>query len=178
MRIISGSLKGRVFAEPHGFKTHPMSEKIRGALFNTLGDIEDLTVLDAFAGSGALSFEAASRGATKIVAIEKDGAAHSVIEKNLKDLNLQSAVKVIRANAGGWSLHNLERKFDIVLMDPPYKDLQYSLLEKLINRHVNKNGLAVLSLPGQIEIPAFDNVTVISNKNYGDAQLVFYRKIK
>ena len=62
MRIIAGSLGGRVFKAPSGHRTHPMSEKIRGAIFNALGDISDLTVLDAFTGSGALCFEAVSRG--------------------------------------------------------------------------------------------------------------------
>jgi 16S rRNA (guanine966-N2)-methyltransferase len=77
VRIIAGSLKGRTFSEPHGHRTHPMSEKVRGALFNALGDIEGLTFLDAFAGSGALSFEAASRGAKSVIAIDKDGPAYS-----------------------------------------------------------------------------------------------------
>jgi 16S rRNA (guanine966-N2)-methyltransferase len=58
MRIIAGELKGRNIQEPYGHRTHPMSEKVRGAVFNALGDIEGLAVLDAFAGTGALSFEA------------------------------------------------------------------------------------------------------------------------
>jgi 16S rRNA (guanine966-N2)-methyltransferase len=178
MRIIAGSLKGRIFNEPHGHHTHPMSEKVRGALFNTLGDIEGLTVLDAFAGSGALSFEAASRGAAKVAAIDKDTAAHSVIERNIKDLQLAKTVHVSKANAGGWSIHNMEKKFDIVLLDPPYDDLQTNLLQKLINRHVKKGGLAVLSYPGKIAAPDFERAEVAATKKYNDAQLVFYRKIK
>src|SRR4051794_1002965 len=102
MRIIAGTLKGRIFQESHGHRTHPMSDKVRGALFNTLGDIEGLTFLDAFAGSGALSFEAASRGAKNVIAIDKDSSAHFVIEKNVKELGLQKHVHVSRANTGGW----------------------------------------------------------------------------
>jgi len=176
MRIIAGSLKGRVFAEPHGHKTHPMSEKIRGALFNALGDIEGLAVLDAFAGSGALSLEAASRGAAKVTAIDKDRAAHSVIEKNIEELGLKKVVHVSRANTSGWSIHNMEKKFDILLLDPPYEELQINLMQRLINRHVKKNGLAVLSYPGKEVFPAFERVEVVASKDYGDAQLVFYRK--
>ena len=70
MRIIAGDLKGREFKSPRGRTTRPMSEKTRGALFNTLGDIEGLSVLDGFAGSGALVFEAISRGAVSALAIE------------------------------------------------------------------------------------------------------------
>src|SRR3954451_4433743 len=120
MRIIAGHLKGRLIQTPHGHKTHPMSDKMRGALFNVLGDIEGLTFLDAFAGSGALVFEAASRGAKSVTAIDRDTSAHKVLEQNAKDLGLKS-VKVVRANTGGWSIHNAEKSFDILLLDPPYQ---------------------------------------------------------
>ena len=176
MRIIAGKLGGRILHEPAGHKSHPMSEKIRGALFNSLGDIEGLSVLDAFAGSGALAFEAASRGAKLVVAIDKDRTAHTVIEKNQAELGLKKAVKVIRANSGGWSDHNMEKKFDILFLDPPYQQLQFNLMQKLIKRHLRSSGLAVLSFPGHTAAPDLDGVKLISDKNYGDAQLVFYRK--
>jgi 16S rRNA (guanine966-N2)-methyltransferase len=178
MRIIAGSLKGQQFQTPHGHRTHPMSDKVRGALFNVLGDIEGLTFLDAFAGSGALAFEAASRGAKSVVAIDKDTSAHRIIEQNIKDLHLQKIVKVSKANTGGWSIHNMEKKFDIVILDPPYDELQSELLDRLVKRHVKKGGLAVLSYPGRKEYPAFEGCEVAVAKDYGDAQVVFYRKIK
>ena len=171
-------MKGREFKTPHGHRTHPMSDKVRGALFNVLGDIEGLTVLDAFAGSGALAFEAASRGAKAVTAIDRDISAHTVIERNVKDLRLSDAVKVSKANTAGWSIHNMEKRFDIVLLDPPYEDLQPNLLGRLIKRHVKKGGLAVLSYPGGLEAPEFEDTEVAADKNYGDAQLVFYRRIK
>lgn len=167
----------REFKTPHGHKTHPMSDKARGALFNVLGDIEGLTFLDAFAGSGALSFEAISRGAASVVAIEKDRAAHSVIDQNVKDLRVGDKVHVVRANAGGWSIHNMEKKFDIILLDPPYDQLQMEVLQTLVNRHVKKGGLAVLSFPGHVAIPDFEGLKVVTDKNYGDAQLLFYKKL-
>jgi 16S rRNA (guanine966-N2)-methyltransferase len=178
MRIIAGKLKGQQFQTPHGHHTHPMSDKVRGALFNILGDVDGLTFLDAFAGSGALAFEAASRGAKSVVAIDQDRAAHAITERNVKDLHLQQSVKVIKANTGGWSLHNMEKKFDIIILDPPYEELQTTLLERLIKRHIKSNGLVVLSYPGHVKPPEFDGTETVAVKNYGDAQLVFYRKIK
>lgn len=178
MRIIAGSLKGQQFQAPHGHKTHPMSDKIRGALFNILGDVEDLSFLDVFAGSGGLAFEAISRGASSVIAIDKDSSAHRTIENNIKELHLQKRIHLSRANAAGWSIHNMERKFDIILLDPPYDEVNLNLLQRLINRHIKKNGLAVLSYPGHQEIPEFEGVEQIMQKNYGDAQLVFYRKTK
>jgi 16S rRNA (guanine966-N2)-methyltransferase len=179
MRVIAGNLRGQQFVSPHGHNTHPMSDKVRGALFNILGDIEGLTFLDAFAGSGALAFEAASRGAKSIVAIDKDSAAHKVITQNVKDLHLQKLVHVTSANVGGWSIHNMEKKFDIVLLDPPYDELQPNLLGRLARRHVKTGGLAVLSYPGNAkELPELPGCQIVEQKNYGDAQLVFYRKAK
>lgn len=178
MRVIAGSLKGREFKSPHKKSTHPMSDKVRGALFNVLGDIAGLTFLDAFSGTGALAFEAASRGAKTVVAIEKDRAAHSTLDENVKELRLNRIVKAVRANTAGWSIHNMEKKFDVVILDPPYDEIQIGLLQKMINRHVEPGGLAVLSCPGKTDFPEFDNTEIVSDKDYGDAQLVFYRKNK
>lgn len=176
MRIIAGSLKGHEIKSPHGHRTHPMSEKARGSLFNALGDIEGLTFLDAFAGSGALAFEAVSRGAKSAIAIDKDRAAHSSLDQNVKELKAAN-VKAIRANTGGWSIHNMEKQFDIVLLDPPYDDLQASLLERLAKRHVKAGGLAVLSYPGHLDtLPNFADFEAVARKDHGDIQLVFYRK--
>ena len=155
-----------------------MSDKVRGALFNVLGDIEGLSLLDAFAGSGALAFEAVSRGAKEAWAIEKDGPAHKIIEQNAKELMLGGRIHVVRANAGGWSIHNMERRFDVVILDPPYDQLQPNLLANLVKRHVRSGGLAVLSYPGKETAPEFEGAKILADKNYGDSQLVFYRKTK
>jgi 16S rRNA (guanine966-N2)-methyltransferase len=176
MRIISGKLKGRIFAEPHGHHTHPMAEKVRGALFNSLGDIEGLTVLDAFTGSGALCYEAISRGAKSAVAIERDPAVHKVVKESITRLDIESKVQAVRANAGGWSDHNMEKSFDIVILAPPYDDLQPNLLQKL-TKHLKKDGILVLDYPGKESPPELKWVKQILKKDYGDAQLVFYRKI-
>ena len=175
MRIIAGSMGGRTFESPKGRKTHPMSEKARGALFNTLGDIEGLSVFDPMAGSGALAFEAISRGASKALALELDKRAYQVIYDNTKNLKLEDRVKTLRANAKGWSNNNKDTKFDLVLLDPPYNDLDRQLIQKLSN-HAKKGGVVVLSWPGKEPTPPFDGLEEITAKNYGDNQLVFYRR--
>jgi len=177
MKVIAGSLKGREFKSPHGYKTHPMSDKARCALFNVLGDVEGLSFLDGFAGSGAIAFEAASRGAKSIIAIDKDSSAHRILEENVKGLGIK-CIKVVKANTGGWSIHNMEKRFDILILDPPYEDLQINLLERMVKRHLKPGGIAVLSYPGRETVPEFEKTEVAASKNYGDAQLVFYRKIK
>lgn len=176
MRIISGSLKGRRFNDPPRNTYNPMSEKMRGALFNTLGDIEGLTVLDPFGGTGAISFEAISRGAAGALVIEHDKRAHANIYKNIVLLDLADKVKAVRANASGWSDNNPDTKFDLLLMDPPYDNLQLPLIQKLIDRHLKKGNVAVMSAPGRVEPPAYSGVTPLAVKEYGDGQLAFYRK--
>jgi 16S rRNA (guanine966-N2)-methyltransferase len=175
MRIIAGRLGGRSFEAPRGHRTHPMGDKIRGALFNILGDIDGLTVLDAFAGSGALSFEAISRGAASALAIDIDKEAHQTIQANIALLGLNEQVIVMRKNVAGWSRNNKAKTFDLVLADPPYDDIRPQLLQSLVVQ-VKPDGLFVLSWPGSEPTRDFRNTTVLTTKSYGDAQLIFYRK--
>lgn len=174
MRIIAGRLGGRNFDGPRGRRTHPMSEKARGGLFSALGDIESLTVLDAFAGSGAISFEAISRGADVVTAVEIDKKTHQTLVKNAHTLQLELKIKNIRANVSAWSDKNPDQKFDIIICDPPYDDLKLALLQKLA-KHLVQNGVYVLSWPGKLELPAFQDLKLVKSKNYGDNQLVFYK---
>jgi 16S rRNA (guanine966-N2)-methyltransferase len=154
-----------------------MSDKMRGGLFGTLGDIKGLTVLDAFAGSGALSIEAISRGARSVVSIEADKTAHSTIQENLQSLAIEDRVKVVRAYAIAWSTRHAAEKFDLVFADPPYDKLPYRDLKHL-PRHVSDTGTLVLSWPGKMEILKLDGLQVVQNKHYGDGQLVFYQRIR
>lgn len=177
MRIIAGSLGGRTFDAPKTSKTHPMSERMRGALFNALGDIENLTVLDAFGGSGALSFEAISRGARSSLIADVDRTAHETITHNIKKLGVGNSVKAVRINISKWSGENAGSQFDLVLANPPFDSLKQALIERLV-RHVKPGGLLVLAWPTKGSAPKIPKLELvgIKEKNYGDAQLVFYRK--
>ena len=177
MRVITGWLGGRIFESPHGHRTHPMSDKIRGALFGVLGDIKGLSVLDAFSGSGALAIEAISRGASSAVAIEVDKGAHSIIIKNITALGIEDRVKAVRAFANSWSTRHQAELFDLVLLDPPYDNIPYRDL-KFMPRHLKDTGTMVLSWPGKAEVLKFEGLEIVQQKNYGDAQLVFFQKIR
>lgn len=177
MRVIAGSLGGRTFQSPGGHRTHPMSDKVRGALFNALGDIHGLTILDAFAGSGALSIEAISRGAASVLAIDIDKSAYLTTVANVETLGLKDHITVMRKNISGWSRNNQHRQFDIILADPPYNDIRPNVLQRLIPL-IKPGGLLVLSWPGSEPIREFASLEVVSHKTYGDAQLVFYRRIQ
>jgi 16S rRNA (guanine966-N2)-methyltransferase len=175
MRIIAGKLGGLTFDSPRGHRTHPMSDKIRGALFNMLGDIEGQSVADLFAGTGAISFEAISRGAASSVAIEADKVAYPVIVKNIETLKLDEQVKTHKMYVHSW-LNRTNKQFDIVVADPPYDDLVFKTLDKL-PEVVKPGGILVYSLPPNTRLLLPKTCEKISEKNYGDATLVFYRKV-
>lgn len=176
MRVVAGRLGGRIFDSPHTHRTHPMSEKARGAIFNALGDVSGLSVLDAYSGSGALAIEAVSRGAKHVLAIEVDIEAVKTIARNIDTLQLSEQIKCLRKNISGWSRNNADKTFDIVLADPPYDDIRPDVLERL-TAHVAPEGLYVLSWPGSEPIRQFQGFEIVANKNLGDIQLVFYRHI-
>lgn len=175
LRIIAGKWGGRLIQAPSGFATHPMGERVRAALFNKLGDITGKTALDAFAGSGALSFEAVSRGAASAVMIERDKKAQRIIAENIAALGAEDEVKLIKANCRAWSETSQGQLFDIILLDPPYNDVKLSTVS-LLTRHLKSNGLMVLSHPGRESAPTVNGVVVVDSSTYGDAALAIYRK--
>ena len=124
MRIIAGSRKGaRIFA-PKGLDTRPTGDRAREAAFNLIGPVDGARVLDLFAGSGAMGLEALSRGAAAVTFVERDRAAAEAIERNLDKLGLTGATVVrddaLRALAADAASG---RRYDLVLIDPPYRML-------------------------------------------------------
>ena len=177
VRVIAGKFGGRILDAPDTAKTHPMSERIRNALFNSLGDeVEGVTVLDAFAGSGAVGFEALSRGATSVVFLEKDRIAGKVIDKNIETLGCIDEARLIRASVAAWSKNNPDTQFDLIFADPPYHDTQFSTVTRLFS-HLKPGALMVLSHPGRGEAPTgTKGIVVVDNRSYGTASLTFFRR--
>lgn len=154
-----------------------MSDKIRGAIFNILGDIEDLTVLDAFAGSGALAFESLSRGASFATLIEIDKQAAQTCQQNIEVLGLGGSTKLVQANIKSWASNQTDLLFDIVMCDPPYDAVLESLIFH-IAKLVAPVGTLVLSWPISEPIPAINHMQVLQHKVYGNATLVFYQRMQ
>ena len=117
MRIIAGSRKGHNIYAPRGLDTRPTSDRVRENVFNILGPVDDATVLDLYAGSGAMGLEALSRGAAQAVFVDDDRNAVEAIERNLDKLRLRATVLCRDAIA---FLASEKRKYDLVLVDPPY----------------------------------------------------------
>jgi len=175
VRIIAGRFGKRIIEGSGTNRTHPMSERIKGSLFNIIGsEVEGAAVLDAFAGSGALGLEAISRGAASATFVERDRVAQRVIDKNITTLGLTDETKLIKAPVASW-LETTDQRFDIIFADPPFHDPQFSTAMKL-TKLLKPNGLMVLSYLGRGEVPTELGVVVVDNRSYGDAVLSFYRK--
>ncbi|MCA9324143.1 RsmD family RNA methyltransferase [Candidatus Saccharibacteria bacterium] len=174
MRVIAGEFKSRILKDPTGNRTHPMSEKVRGALFNSLGDITGLDVLDAFAGTGAVGIEALSRGAKRVWSVELDNDAFDVLQENRNRITDEDRMTVHRANVKSWLANQPELDFDLVLADPPYDAIGMKAIDACAGV-VKKGGLLVLSLPPAEHID-FKGLRKIDEKRYGNAKLVFYKR--
>ena len=131
MRIIAGTRKGHTIQAPAGRGTRPTSDRVRENIFNILGPVDDATVLDLYAGSGALGLEALSRGAASATFVERDPDAIRAIEHNLDKLRLRGTV--LRQDAIT-VLAGEKRKYDLVFLDPPYE--MYTDLEPQLARNL------------------------------------------
>ena len=119
VRIIGGQYRRRLLDFPGGTGLRPTPDSVRETLFNWLGqDLPGWTCLDLFAGSGALGFEAASRGAGRVIMIERDARASSALEKNRTALGA-AGIDILRADALAWLANNRET-FDLIFIDPPF----------------------------------------------------------
>ncbi|HEX5070370.1 MAG TPA: RsmD family RNA methyltransferase, partial [Vicinamibacterales bacterium] len=118
MRVIAGRLKGRRLQAPAGARVRPTSGSLRETLFNVLGPLDEMRVLDAFAGTGALGIEAYSRGAASITFIEQDPKALHVLRENVSHCGVEDACVIIRGDFMGARVD--ASRFDLVLLDPPY----------------------------------------------------------
>lgn len=174
IRVIAGKFGGRTLACPPGNRTHPMGERIRNAIFNSLGtSLEGARVLDAFAGTGAVGIEALSRGAASTTFVESDRVAQRVLSENLDSLRVRNTAQVIATTVSNW-LDTTSGTYDIIFADPPYHDTQAATVIRLATR-LAPNGMFVLSWPAQQDAPIIDGLTCISEKIYADAKIAMYR---
>lgn len=122
LHVLTGSAKGRKLKVPKGKGVRPTTGRVKKAIFDTLGDIRGLEVIDLFAGSGGLGIEALSRGVAHVTFIEKDPIVYRVLRDNLSLCGFLDRATLIRTPYKG-AIENLKKgnkKFDLILIDPPY----------------------------------------------------------
>jgi 16S rRNA (guanine966-N2)-methyltransferase len=177
MRIIAGTRKGaRIFA-PKG-QTRPTGDRVREAAFNLIGPVDDIAVLDLFAGSGAMGLEALSRGAATAVFVESDREALRTIERNLEKLRLTGAA-VVKTDARRALAAEAAagRRYDLVLVDPPYRmlDSLQPTLATYVPAILAEHGLVVVETPKR-QHPELPPLTERTSRTYGSVRLTLFER--
>ena len=185
VQIITGNYKRRKIKTP-GERTHPMGERERLALFNMISSyLLGATVVDAYAGSGALGIEALSRGAKSVIFIEKNPKAMQIIKENCAFLGIEKEKTVFYCGSVDMfckkssdakkkdSAFNSLRKVGIILADPPYDRFNLEEVGSLI-RFLAPKGILVLSHPD--EAPVLAEMQLLKTQQYASAHLSIYKK--
>ena len=183
MRIISGTFKGKKILEPKDIKTRPLKDLTKESIFNILNhsnkfkiDLEDSNILDLFSGVGSFGIECLSRGVKSVIFIENYNGVLPVLKKNLQNLKAIENYKIIEKDINnGKIFETLDKKFDIVFMDPPYKDKNLNLLlNNIKNENVlNENGVLVVHRHKNEKDLIPNKLKVIEEKKYGLSKIIF-----
>jgi 16S rRNA (guanine966-N2)-methyltransferase len=172
MRIIAGTNKGAKIFAPKTRDTRPTSDRVREAAFNLIGPVDGASVLDLFAGSGAMGLEALSRGAAAATFVENDREACRAIERNLDKLGLTGATVLCRDAIQ--ALVAAPRTYDLVLCDPPYGFTDAERLAPHLVRALAADGLLVYETSAREE-PDVKGLTPRTSRTYGSARLTLFQ---
>lgn len=175
MRIISGSLKGRRLNPPANLPVRPTTDMARESLFNILNnyvDYDDCTVMDLFAGTGAVSIEFISRGVREVTAIDINSACTDYIKHESTRLGINN-LHVVRADVFDL-LKRANRKFDIIFADPPYAVEELATLPELVFSHqlLTEDGIFILEHPREYSFEEHPNFW--QHRNYGKVNFTFF----
>jgi len=175
MRIIAGTHRGRRIAAPKGAHTRPTGDRVREALFDLVGPVDGASVVDLYAGSGALGLEALSRGAARCVFAETDPAASRVIRRNLEQLSIAGG-RIVQRDAAAFLRGEIAAgtRHELVLADPPYDrwaEVEPELAA-LLPSVIAPSGLAVVETSSRVE-PQLP-LDLVTSRRYGSARLTVF----
>jgi 16S rRNA (guanine966-N2)-methyltransferase len=173
VRIVAGARRGRRLKVPSAGEVRPTSEKVREAIFDVLGPVGDLDVLDLFAGTGAMGLEALSRGARSCVFVEQDSGAAGVLRSNIAALGYERVCRVVVSDyqQALRRLVQIETRFDLLFVDPPYRILAEVevTLKPLVSSLLSDSGVTVIE--GDRSSRATLDQTPLFERVYGDTRV-------
>jgi 16S rRNA (guanine966-N2)-methyltransferase len=179
VRIISGKYRGRKISPPAGFRARPTTDYARESLFNILNnriDFETVEVLDLFSGTGSISFEFASRGATAVHLVEKDSGNLSFIRRTINELKMRN-IRPLHIDVKAY-LKTCHYKYDVVFADPPYElpwlaELPELVIDASILKH---DGFFILEHPKSYHFAG--KKYFYEHRDYGSVNFSFFRADK
>lgn len=181
LRIIAGKYAKRNLHTLKSNATRPTSDKVKGSLFNSLGQFFDGgQVLDLYAGSGALGIEAVSRGYDSAVLVDISGQACQIIRKNVELTKEEDRFRVLKCsdNRAIKILNEEEKKFDLIFLDPPYaKQKIAKIMTKLLkNNLLSENALVVAETDEHDELPEVSGFSIIKDHQLGRTKVKVYKR--
>ncbi len=179
MRLTGGEARGRRLVSPRGTGTRPTSDRIRENLFNILGPLDGLRVLDLFCGAGTLGLEALSRGAREAWFVDASPLPLRALEASVVRLGFQGRVHVVRARLPGWlgRIHDHAGRFDLIMLDPPYGAPELQACLQILGRGnlLGEAGRVVAEHDRAQPIePAYGALCRVDIRRYGRTVLSFY----
>lgn len=181
MRVIAGTAKGHKLKSPDDMSTRPTTDRIKETLFNIIApDIADCNFLDLFCGTGAIGIEALSRGALKSTFVDNSIDTRKIIDYNLYHTKLYDRAKVYTEDVFSVlkKLSNLNEKFDIIFMDPPYLKGYVEKTLNLINETSILNGFIIVEHETKDNFKAPDNFKLIKQKIYKKTTMTFMEEFR
>lgn len=182
MRIVGGELRGRRLATPTTSQIRPTSDRTRESLFNILSnriELQGLRVIDLFAGTGALGFEAASRGASHVLFVEKGAEGRGLLRTNIENLSLQGTTRIFRRDATSLGDAGNIDPFHLAFLDPPYgKQLGEAAIASLLNGSwLEANALIVLEERTDCMPDSVPGCEALDRRVYGDTAIMLLRTL-
>ena len=180
MRVIAGTVKGFPIKMPKGTPTRPATELVRGAIFSILtSSVDDWSrVLDLFSGSGSLGIEALSRGAGSVDFVDQESRCCAIIKENLEKTGRLGKARV-HCTTVGRAINSFNEEFDIVLMDPPYKDTGIgTIIEQLAaSKAVGPDTTVVITHSSRFKFqPQYGALAMKREIRHGDSTIAIFRK--
>ena len=183
MRIISGRFKGRKIAEPKSRYTRPLKDLTKESIFNILQhsnlidfSFEKSDILDLFSGVGSFGLECISRGARNVVFCENYPETLKILKKNIYNLNCDKKAQIVTENIFEIkNLNKLQKKFEVIFLDPPYKEKKLTnLLNEIISiKLLKKNGLIILHRHKKDKELYPKKFEILKIKTYGISKIIF-----
>lgn len=182
MRIIAGEFRGRRLVAPRGLATRPTTDRVREAWFSILGPLSG-TVLDLYAGTGALGLEALSRGAKHAIFVESARAAQKVIEKNAETLGVSSRITLVGSSVeAALRLIRGRAPYDLVVTDPPWTHMNSAelTLKRLLTADLlTEDGIVALGHPKgrPVQLSEGSGLVEQSQRSWGDSAATFFIRL-
>ena len=183
MRIVAGVFKGKKILEPKDLKTRPLKDLTKESIFNIIYhsnkfklDIKNSNILDLFSGVGSFGIECLSRGVNNVTFVENYSGVLPILKKNLESLKSVTNFRVVENDINDLKLfQRLEEKFDLIFLDPPFKDKNLTeLLSNIKYQNVlNKNGIIIIHRHKNEQDVIPEYFKVVEKKNYGVSKIIF-----